>query len=83
MTFISIVHYISIILELIIAVGALSLAIKNKKKEFCYGIALTFFIYVFYDLAKSNSWPISNNILYSLFFIATLSMLWVVYKIKN
>ena len=76
---------ISIAVELMIAILGLSILVK-KKKVYGFGIFLTFAIYVFYDYAKLNSISISNNILYVLFFVASLSMFWVViklYKNKN
>jgi hypothetical protein len=52
-----------------------------KKKAFAYGFALTFAIYVFYDLAKLGPLDIPSIVLYPLFFVATLSALWAVWKI--
>lgn len=75
-----ILQVVSIIIEAIIVVFSLLTAIK-KKKIYGFGIALTFAIYVFYDLARSIPLSISNNILYPLFFIATLSALWAIWMI--
>lgn len=80
-----ILQYISIIIEIIIAVFGFLISYQ-KNKNYGYGIALTFGIYVFYDLVKLTSLPINENILYVLFLIATLSMLWsvwLIYKAKK
>jgi len=74
-----IIHYISISLEAVIVIVSLLAAIL-KKKYYCYGFALTFAIYVFYDLINLKNVDMSNTILY-LFFIATLSALWAVWVI--
>jgi len=71
-----IIHYISIALEAVIVIISLLTAII-KKRYYCYGFALTFAIYVFYDLINLKNVDMSNTILY-LFFIATLSALWAV-----
>lgn len=76
-TFMVPLQYIAIVLEATIAAGGLFLGVK-KKRVFGYGIFLTFAIYVFYDLARLNSIELSNSTFYSVFFVATLSMLWVV-----
>lgn len=65
---------ISIALELIIVAIALGIALK-KKMMYGWGFALTFAIYVFYDLANVFSWEISVLVLQISFFIATISML--------
>jgi len=75
-----IIQYISIALEVIIVIISL-LAAAIKKRYYCYGFALTFAIYVFYDTIKFRQIIISDVILYSSFFIATLSALWAVWMI--
>ena len=72
-------QYISIIIEAIIAV--LGILIIRKGKSYGWGILVTFAIYVLYDLSKLISLTISSDLLYLLFFIATISMLWAVWKI--
>ncbi len=52
-----------------------------QKKKYGYGIFLTFAIYVFYDLAKLVNYSINSDILYGIFFIASLSALWAVWMI--
>lgn len=75
-----IIQYISIVLEAIIVLISL-LAAVIKKKYYCYGFALTFAIYVFYDSVKLLNININEYILYFSFFIATLSAFWAVSKI--
>jgi hypothetical protein len=74
-----IIHYISIVLEAIIVIISFLAAIL-KKKYYCYGFALTFAIYVFYDLINLKNVDMSDTVLF-LFFIATLSALWAVWVI--
>jgi len=74
-----IIHYISISLEAVIVIISLLAAII-KKKYYCYGFALTFAIYVFYDLINLKNVDMSETVL-SFFFIATLSALWAVWMI--
>ena len=76
---------ISIALELVIVAVALGIALK-KGIAYGYGFALTFAIYVFYDLANLFSWEISVSVLQISFFVATLSALisiLAVYKNKT
>jgi len=62
----------SIVLEAIIVLVALMIAF-GKKKMYGLGFALTFAIYVYYDLAKLMEWQTLPSLLPILFFIATLS----------
>lgn len=78
----NILQLISIIIEFIIVIISLTIAIQ-KKKIYGYGFALTFAIYVFYDLARLFALSVNEILLYSLFFVATLSAavsLWSLYK---
>jgi len=74
------IQYISIVIELVIAVLGLMIALQ-KKKVYGWGIFVTFGIYVFYDLSKLMNWNIPELALQISFFIATLSALWAVYCI--
>jgi len=77
-------QYISIIIEAIIAILGLIIVFQRKKK-YGWGIFITFAIYVYYDFAKLAGYRVSNDILYVMFFIATLLMLgvvWILYKKK-
>ncbi len=75
-----IIQYISIFIELLIAILGL-LIVFHKKKIYGWGIFLTFGIYVFYDLAKLLGWNISDTLLYGSFFVASVSALWAVFEI--
>jgi hypothetical protein len=75
-------QYVSIVIEVIVAILGLMIAFQ-KKKNYGYGIFLTFAIYVFYDLSKQIGWSINSSLLYVLFFIASISALWAVYIIYN
>lgn len=75
-----VIQYISIFIELVIAILGLLIVFK-KNKIYGLGIFATFGIYVFYDFAKLMRWNISDNILYGSFFVATLSALWAVISI--
>ena len=75
-----IIHYISIVLEAVIVIISLLAAII-KKRDYCYGFALTFAIYVFYDTVKLMNINTFDYIIYPAFFIATVSALWAVWMI--
>lgn len=79
-----ILHLFSIIIEAIIVLIAITMALA-KKHSFGWGFALTFGIYVFYDLVQYLNWQTDQNILRGLFFVATVSAFWAiwsVYKLK-
>ncbi|MBU0686668.1 MAG: hypothetical protein KKB81_02260 [Candidatus Margulisbacteria bacterium] len=77
---------ISIVLEFIALILGVMIAVQ-KKKGYGWCIALVFAIYVFYDAVKfinSNQLAVINisaDLLYILFFIATVSILWVVWQV--
>ena len=71
---------ISVLLELVVVALGLMLVI-GKKKMYGWCIALTFILYVFYDLANLLSLHISQDSLDVLFFMATLSILWAIWNI--
>ena len=73
-------QFVSILLEAVIVVRAILSAIR-RKKSFAYGFALTFAVYVFYDLAKLIQINVPDSILYFMFFVATLSALYVTLRI--
>lgn len=77
-----ILHYFSIIIELLVALLGLKIYFGKKKG---YGLAffITFGIYVFYDLARLLAWSISTNILYFSFFIASVSALFAVWSVSK
>jgi hypothetical protein len=74
-------HWISILLE--IGVSLLGIKLILRKKAYGWGILITFGIYTFYDIAKYASFPISSDVLYFLFFIASVSIFWAVWQISK
>jgi hypothetical protein len=77
-----IINYASIILEAVVAIFGIRIAL-NKKRAYGWGIALTFLIYVFYDLARINSWQIPTSIMSVSFLVATISALFTVISIHK
>jgi hypothetical protein len=73
---------ISIFLEFVIVLLFLAIGFERKKR-FGFFFALTFGIYVVYDLMKTTSFPIDQTFLQVLFFIATISALYGVWLIYN
>ena len=71
---------ISILLELMVVALGIMLVV-GKKKMYGWCIALTFILYIFYDLANLLSLHISQDSLDILFFMATLSILWAIWNI--
>ncbi len=71
---------ISILLEIVVAALGVALAV-SRKKVYGWFIALTFVLYVFYDLANLIPLNISRDLLYPIFFAATVSILWAVWSI--
>lgn len=72
-------QFVSIALEVVIA--GIFLAIALRGKTFMFGLALTFAIYVFYDLARQFAWDIPPAALFGGFFVATLSALYSAVKL--
>ncbi len=66
-----IIPLISITLEAIIAIIALFSALKGR--TYMAGFAITFGIYVYYDLARHYTWETSEGVLQSMFLIATIA----------
>jgi hypothetical protein len=73
-------HLLIILLEAVVAALGVMLAI-SKKKMYGWCIAVTFVLYVVYDLANLLALNISEDTLYMIFFVATLSILWAVWNI--
>lgn len=69
---------VSIALEVVIAVLFVMAA---RKHAYFYGLALTFAIYVFYDLSRELSWSVSGELTSGLFFVATLSALYAAFSV--
>jgi NOL1/NOP2/fmu family ribosome biogenesis protein len=76
----NLLHLLSILLEVVVAALGIMLA-TSKKKIYGWCIALTFVLYVVYDLANLLVLNISQDTLYMIFFVATLSILWAVWNI--
>ncbi len=75
-----ILQIISIILEVVIAVMGIMIAVRNKK-SYGWFITLTFVIYTFYDIVNYLGLIVPENILYGIFFVATISIFWAVFSI--
>jgi hypothetical protein len=72
---------VSIVLEAAVAVVAILAA--RKRSPYFYGLALTFGIYVLYDLARKMQINVQEGVLSALFLIASLSALvgvWGLYR---
>ena len=78
----NIIPIVSIVLEFVIAVLALVAAFRGR--AYMVGFAVTFGIYVYYDLARLYAWEVSESLLSSVFLVATvaalLSMIGIVKK---
>jgi len=71
---------ISLFAEVIVSILGIMLAVV-RKKDFGWGIALTFSIYVFYDAVRFFNIKTSATLIGTLFFIASISILWAVWRI--
>jgi hypothetical protein len=76
----NLLHLLSILLEAVVAALGVMIAI-SKKKMYGWCIAVTFVLYVVYDLANLLTLNISVDTLHMIFFVATLSILWAVWNI--
>ncbi|HOX22224.1 MAG TPA: hypothetical protein PLL10_02075 [Elusimicrobiales bacterium] len=66
---------LSIVLEGAVAVLGVMLA-GRKNKPYGWGLALTYLIYVVYDIARlTMRSPLPEALLHGMFFVATVSML--------
>ena len=68
---------VSIALE--VAVAALAALAAYRKRPYLYGLALTFGIYVLYDLGRLLGWNVEQGILPVLFLVASASALFAVW----
>jgi hypothetical protein len=74
----------AIIVEAAVAVLAILGALKDRPH--LYGFALTFAIYVLYDVGRLLGWNVGEGVLSVLFLLAALSALvavWGLYKEKR
>lgn len=76
----SVMQIVSIFLEVVVAMLGAMLSL-SKKKRYGWFIALTFVLYIFYDLADLLALQLSPDALYLIFFCATLSILWANWNI--
>ncbi|HOO77337.1 MAG TPA: hypothetical protein PLI51_02715 [bacterium] len=76
----NVVQIVSIGFEVLVALLGLSLLV-HKKKTWGAGLTLTFAVYVFYDLSHLFSFSVSQDFLRICFFVASLSILWAVWRI--
>jgi len=77
-----IIQLLSILVEAVIVFILLYAAI-HKQRVCAWGMAITFSIYVFYDLANLFNWNVPQSILTPAFFIASVSALWAVLKMSQ
>jgi hypothetical protein len=68
---------VSIALEVAVAVIAALAAMKGR--PYLFGLALTFAIYVLYDLGRLLGWNVEGGILSVLFLVASASALFAVW----
>lgn len=81
MNYMEILQIVSIVLEGLIALISAVAAFRGR--SYMYGLAFTFAIYVFYDLAKLYGWGVPANALSVIFLIATLTALASVWRISR
>ena len=67
----------SIALEVAVAIVAVLAALKGR--PYLYGLALTFGIYILYDLGRLLGWNVEQGILPVLFLVASASALFAVW----
>lgn len=73
-----IINHVSIVLELIVVFFSLRIAIA-KKEAYGWALAITFIIYVFYDLARAENWSMHALYLVNGFLAASISAVVAVY----
>ena len=73
------IQLLSIVIEAVIVFILLYAAIK-RQKVCAWGMALTFFIYVFYDSVKLFNLNVPEGVVVPAFFVASVSALWAVIK---
>jgi len=73
-------HLLSILLEFAIFILALKMVFE-KKRYLGVAWAVTFGIYVFYDLAKGLNWGLPGSFLDTIFFLATASAFFAIWQL--
>lgn len=76
----SVLQVLAVLIEIIVALAGVRLATKGKK-YYGWWIALTFALYVVFDLSQLELLPKSEEVLSPLFLIASLSILYAVWLI--
>ncbi|MFH1683625.1 MAG: hypothetical protein ABIA67_01950 [Candidatus Margulisiibacteriota bacterium] len=76
----NILQSISITIEVLIMILGVMIAVE-KKKAWGWCIALCFAIYVYYDLAGLLNFTVGSGLLRILFFIASISIFWAIWRI--
>ncbi len=75
----TIIPIVSIALEAVIAIVALYSAMRGR--SYMAGLAVTFGIYVYYDLARHYAWATAEQTLQLMFLVATVAAFWSVMSI--
>ena len=75
-----VLQILSILIECVVVLGGVRLATKGKK-FYGWWIALTFALYVVFDLSRLEFLPKSEAVISPLFLIASLSILYAVWLI--
>jgi len=73
-----VLHVLAVAIECIVALAGVRLATKGKK-VYGWWIALTFALYVVFDLSRLGFLPTDEGVLSFLFLVASLSILYAVY----
>jgi hypothetical protein len=76
----NVLQVLAVLIEIIVALAGVRLATKGKK-YYGWWIALTFALYVVFDLSRLELLPKSEEVLSPLFLIASLSILYGVWLI--
>jgi hypothetical protein len=76
----NVLQVLAVLIEIIVALAGVRLATKGKK-YYGWWIALTFALYVVFDLSRLELLPKSEEVLSPLFLIASLSILYAVWLI--
>jgi hypothetical protein len=74
----SVLQILAVVIECIVALAALRLATKGKK-FYSWWIALTFALYVVFDLSRLGLIPKNEAVIAPLFLVASLSILYAVW----
>ncbi len=76
----TVLQTLSILIECVVFLAGLRLATKGKK-FYGWWIALTFALYVVFDLSRLDFLPKSESVISPLFLIASLSILYAIWLI--